>query len=148
MGIVRAETIARARKAVKAGISASRFIADMKAQGLAYRRKDMLADYRTIKGVERVEGALRFVRKGYYPSEDIIATTKWAMAKDYTYRSKVYARAFPEADITMQFVSIQSDRPLTTAEIESESYKAIERKSPKLLEGLERITPWTAIRKI
>ncbi|GAH67403.1 unnamed protein product, partial [marine sediment metagenome] len=69
MGIVRAETIARMRIAFREGVSASRFIRDMKEVGLSYRRTDMLADYRSVAGLERVEGALRYVRKDRYPTE-------------------------------------------------------------------------------
>lgn len=147
MGIVRAETIARMRKAFREGVSASRFIADMKAIGLSYRRTDMFADYRSIAQLERKEGAGRFVRKDYYPTEKSMATVEWKMSKEYMYKVKSQRRLYPDAPITERFVNITSDVPMTRAMVEQEAWERSFSQSP-LLPGEERVfIMWTPIHR-
>lgn len=147
MGIVRAETIARMRGAIREGLSASRFISDMRAIGLSYRRGDMLADWRTEKGVKRVEGALRFVRKGYVPSDRLAEVKTWVMTKEYMYKMRcqsVYAGVPAEKPT---FINIMSNVPRTIESLEEEAWERMFPQSP-LKEGEERIfTAWSAFRE-
>jgi len=147
MAIARATFIAKARVAFKAGISQTSFIRDMKAAGLSYRHTDMLADFRSVSGIAKVEGLLRFVRKGFFPAEKNIATTTWKLPKEFMYKVYIYTRTYPGEPLDKRFISIPADAPLTTAVIEQAAYKAIEKLSPKLLENLEAIVPWTAMRR-
>ncbi|MBA7526373.1 hypothetical protein ES705_18535 [subsurface metagenome] len=127
MAIIRAEVIARMRGAFREGLSASRFIRDMREAGLSYRRADMLGDWRSINELERKEGAMRYIRKDRYPTEKTIAAGE---------------------PITERFVNIMSDVPMTStmieAEVESqwgewERYKA---------EEITQIQTWSAVHKV
>ena len=120
MGIVRAETIARMRGAFRKGVSASRFISDMKVRGLTYRRADMLADWRTVNEIEKKEGLVRFIRKDRYPSKDTIAAVTWEMSQEFMYKVKVQSVIKPGEPIIDKFVNIMSDVPMTPAMIEAE----------------------------
>ena len=148
MGIIRAETIARMRGAFREGLSASRFISDMREVGLSYRRTDMLADWRTINELERKEGVLRYVRKDRYPTEKSIAAVEWAISKEYMYKIKVQSVIRIGEPITERFVNIMSDVPLTPEMIESqveEQWSQWERYAAEEITGLQ---VWSAVHKV
>lgn len=146
MSQVRSEVIARMRPAFRKGVSASTFIASMKAAGLSYRRTDMLADWRESNKIEKVEGLARFVRKGYVPSERVAELEIFAVSKEYMYKVKTESRLRPDAPIISRFVNILSDSPMTVEQIEQqvaerwgewEKYKA---------EELVSLQTWSAFR--
>ena len=148
MAIVRAEVIARMRGAFRKGESASRFIQDMRAKGLGYRRSDMLADWRSVNQLETKKNLLQYVRKDRYPTVKTIAAVTWNMSKEYMYVVKVKSRISPEEPIVERMVNIQRDVPLTPAMIEAqvkmewvgwEKYKE---------EEIVEILPFTAARKV
>jgi len=148
MAIVRAEVIAKARGAFRKGESASRFIQDMRAKGLGYRRSDMLADWRSVNQLETKKNLLQYVRKDRYPTVKNIAAVTWNMSKEYMYVVKVKSRISPEEPIVERMVNIQRDVPLTPAMIEAqvkmewvgwEKYKE---------EEIVEILPFTAARKV
>lgn len=146
MGIIRAETIVRMKGAFKEGLSASRFIADMKSAGLSYRRTDMLADWRSVNELETKEGLLRYVRKDYYPTEKTMASVTWSTSKEYMYKVKVHSRLRPGDPVTDRFVNIMSDKPMTPEMIEAEvaaSWGGWEKYAAEELTGLQT---WTAVR--
>lgn len=146
MGIVRAETIARMAGAFRKGLSAGRFIADMKTKGLSYRRSDMLSDWRSVNELVRKEGAAQFVRKDYFPTEKTMATVEWRMSKEYMYKVKVQAVIKPGEPITERFVNIMSDVPMTPKMIEAEveeRWREQEQYAPEELTGLQ---VWSAVR--
>lgn len=148
MAIVRAEVIARMRGAFREGLSASRFLRDMREAGLSYRRTDMLADYRSVAGLERVEGALRYVRKDRYPTEKTIAAVGWNISKEFMYKIKVQSVLRLGEAITERFINIMSDVPMTPAMVEaevSERWQEWERYAPELITGLQT---WSAVRKV
>lgn len=148
MGIERVEAIARARVAFREGVSASRWILDMRSLGMGYSRTTMLADFRTVNQLERKEGVLRYVRKGYYPAEKSLASVTWAMSKEYMYKVKVQSRITPDAPILDRFVNIMSDRPLTPLEMESQvtqEWGAWERYAEERIVSLQ---VWSAVRRV
>lgn len=120
MGIERAEVIARMRAAFREGLSASRFMTQMRLEGLSYRRTTMLSDWRTVNEIERKEGAMRYVRKDRMPSRAVVATVDWEMSKEFMYKIKTHTRLKPGEPITERFVNIMSDVPLTPQQIESQ----------------------------
>ena len=130
MGVVRAEVVQRMRSAIKAGLSASKFISKMREAGLSYRRTDMLADWRDAGSIQKKEGLARYVRKGYVPSDRIAEIRAWSMSKEYMYkvRSESILRA-GEKPVT-RFVNIMSDRPMTIEEIEEEIWERSFTQSP------------------
>ena len=148
MGIVRAETIARMRGAFRKGLSATRFIKDMAAVGLSYRRTDMLADWRTINELERKEGALRYVRKDRYPTEKTIASVEWGISKEYMYKVQVQSVVRIGEPITERFVNIMSDIPLTPVMLETqvaESWVGWEKYAAEEITGIQ---VWSAVHKV
>lgn len=148
MGIVRAETIAKMRGAIRKGLSASRFITDMRAVGLSYRRTDMLADWRSVAGLEVKEGLLRYIRKDRYPTERSIAAVDWAVSKEYMYKVKVQSVLRLGEPITERFVNIISDVPMTPRMVEAEveeRWGEWEKYAPELVTGIQA---WSAVRKV
>ncbi len=147
MGIIRAETIARMRGAFREGLSASRFIADMKAAGLSYRRTDMLSDWGTINELEKKEGLVRFVRKDRYPTKKVIASVAWEMSQEYMYKIKVQSIIRAGEPITERFVNIMSDVPMTVGIIETElgeRWSEYEKYGKEKIVGMQ---VWSAARK-
>ncbi len=148
MGIVRAETIARMRGAFREGLSPSRFIADMRATGLSYRRTDMLADWRSINELERKEGALRFVRKDRYPTEKSMAAVTWATSKEYMYKVKVWSQIKAGEPMTERFVNIMSDAPMTPTMLEAEVEERWGEWERYSAEEITKLQVWSAVRRV
>ena len=148
MGIVRAETIARMRGAFKEGLSGSRFIADMRSAGLSYRRSDMLADWRTIGQLETKKDLLKYVRKDYYPTAKVYATSTWNLSKEYMYVIKVKTQLRPDEPIVEHIVNIQRDVPLTPAMIEEQLIIERAKEEKYLGETMLEIVPFMAVRRI
>lgn len=130
MGIVRAEVIARMRGAFKVGVSASRFIGDMRVAGLSYRRSDMLADWREVNELATKEGLARYVRKGYVPAERSAELKAWALSKEYMYKVRSETVLYPGAPVVTRFVNIMSDAPMTVEAIEQEVWERSFTQSP------------------
>ena len=148
MGVVRAETIARMRIALRKGLSASRFIKDMRAVGLSYRRTDMLSDWRSVGQVEKKEGLLRYIRKDRYPTETTIAAVDWQISREYMYKVKVQSVVRAGEPITERFVNIMSDIPMTPDMLErqvEEQWGEWERYAAEEITGIQ---PWSAVHKV
>lgn len=147
-GEIRAEVVARARAAFREGLSASRFITEMRAEGLGYRRTTMLADWRSVGEIEKKADAFKYVRKDYYPSKAVMAQVEWAMSREFMYKVKVQSRIRPDEPITERFVNIMQDRPLTRAEVEAMAWELVKEQSPKKLGQVVSLTGWTAVQRI
>lgn len=147
-GQKRSEVILRAKKAFQEGISASRFITDMRGRGLSYRRTDMLSDFRSVNEMERKADAFRFVRKDYYATEKTMASVTWQMAKEFMYKLKVQSRLTPDAPIKERFININSDTPLTRGGVEAAAWEYIGEQSPDKRKQVEKILGWTAVQRI
>lgn len=147
-GQKRSEVIVRARKAFREGISATRFMIDMRARGLSYRRTDMLSDWRTVNELERKADAFKYVRKEYYPTERTMAQVAWKLSHEFMYVVQVRSRITPDAPITDRNINIQSDKPLTRGQVELEAWEEIRKKYPAEIGQVEKVTPWTAMQRI
>lgn len=148
MSLIRATVIAKMRGAIREGVSASAFIRTMRDAGMSYRRTDMLSDWRSVTGVERVDGVARYVRKDYYPTAAVYASVDWKLSKEFMYKVKVQSRVSPTEPITERMVNVMSDNPLTPREIEEQVqdwYGVTESLPPELLVSL---SVWTAVRKV
>jgi len=148
MGVVRSETIARMRGAFREGLSASRFIADMKAVGLSYRRTDMLSDWRSVNEVEVKSGLMKYIRKDRYPTEKTIAAVQWELSKEFMYKVRVKSITSPGEPIAERFVNIMSDVPLTPGMVEAEVEEAWGEWENYTPETITEIQPWSAVRKV
>ncbi len=148
MGIVRAEVIAKMRGAFRSGKTASRFLTDMKAAGLSYRRTDMLSDWRSVNQLERKEGAIRNVRRDRYPTAKTMAQVEWGLSKEFMYKVKVQSVIKAGEPMTERFVNIMSDIPLTPSMIEAEVEKAWAEWERYAAEEITGLQVWSAVRKV
>jgi len=122
-GSVRAEVLQRMAKAFGEGLSASKFIVQMRAAGLTYRRTDMLADWRGVNEIKSKEGLTKYVRKDRFPTAAIIAQVPWKLSREFMYKVKVWTQTRPGEPITSRFVNIVTDKPLTVGQAEEEVYQ-------------------------
>lgn len=148
MPLKRATVIAKMRGAFRKGVSASRFLSDMKTAGLSYRRTDMLADWRSINQLEVKEGLLRFVRKDRYPTEKTMAAVTWQTSKEYMYKIKVQSVIRIGEPVTERFVNIISDVPMTPAMVEAEVEKQWGEWERYAAEEITGLQVWSAVRKV
>jgi len=148
MSIIRAEVIAKMRGAFREGLSATKFIKDMTAVGLSYRRGDMLADWRSVNELEVKEGLARFIRKDRYPTEKTMAAVTWATSQEYMYKVKVQSVIRAGEPITERFVNILSNVPMTPGMVESqveEQWQEWEKYAAEEIVGLQT---WSAVHKV
>ena len=148
MGIDRAEVIARMRGALQSGLTATRFIKDMKAKGLSYRRTQMLSDWRSVNQLETKKELFRYVRKDYLPSPRVMAAVSWQLSQEFMYKVRVQSRLSPGEPLTERFVNIMSDVPLTPGGVELAVIEEWAKWEKYQKEALETITPVTAIRRV
>lgn len=147
-GEKRAEVILRAKGAFQQGLSASSFLADMKRQGLSYRRTDMLSDWRSVNELERKAEAFKYVRKDYFPSVKSIAQVDWDMAHEFMYKLKVQAQREPGQPLTEAYINIESDIPLTREMVEAKAWEMIGEQSPDKQKQVKRIIGTTAVQRV
>ena len=147
-GEKRSAVILRAKLAFKKGQSASKFITDMKARGLSYRRTDMLADFRSVNELETKADRYKYVRKDRTPTANVIAQVDWELSREFMYKVKIMSRTAPGEPLTERFVNIMQDRPMTPAEVEGLTWSMIGQQSPKLQSQVISVTPWTAIQRV
>ena len=148
MSLARAESIARARKYIREGVSASRWIASMKELGISYRRTEMLADYREVLELEKKTGLARFVRKGYVPADKAAELHAWEMSAEYMYTLRSTRIARPGAPPEITYVNLMSDVPLTVEAIETEAWERSFGQSPPAPGEEREFLLETAIRRV
>ena len=147
-GQKRSAVILRAKIAFGQGVSASKFISDMKVRGLSYRRTDMLSDFRSVNELERKADAFKYVRKDRMPTAKVIAQVDWGLSAEYMYKVKIQSRSRPGEPIIERFVNIMQDRPRTPGEIEALAWTLIQQQSPKLQAQVVAVTAWTVLQKV
>lgn len=148
MSLARAESIARARKLIREGVSASRWVADMKALGISYRRTEMLSDYREVLELEKKTGLARYVRKGYVPAEKSAELHAWEMSAEYMYTVRSTRIARPGDPPVVTYVNIMSDTPLTVEAIETQAWERSFGQSPPAPGEEREFLLETAIRRL
>ncbi len=148
MGIERAQVLLRMKAAIREGQSASRFITSMRAEGLGYRRQTMLSDWRSVTGVAKKEGTARYVRKDFKPTAKVVADVTWDLSREFMTKVKVHVRTRPGEPITERFVNIMSDVALTPNQIEESVLENLEEWSDSIPGVVERVTPWTILRRV
>jgi len=147
-GAVRSTVIASMRDAFRKGQAANKFIAQMKAKGLSYRRSTMLADWRSVNEVERKEGQMRHIRKDYFPAERSLAAVEWSLSQEYMYKVKTLSRIRPDEPIVERFVNILSDTPLTPRQVEQQVYSRWGEWEKYQGESLSELVVWSAYRRV
>ncbi len=144
----RAAVIGLMRGAFKRGQSASAFLRDMRAKDLTYRRTDMLGDWRSVNELERKSGAMRSVRRDYFPSNKAIAQVEWELSDEYMFKVKVQSRLSPGEPLQERFVNIMSDHPMTPAMVEQAVTEKWAEWEDYTAEAIENMVVWTAVRKV
>jgi len=148
MSIKRANVIALMRGAFRRGQSAGSFIRDMRVKDLTYRRTDMLADWRSVNELERKEGAMQYVRKGYFPTKAVIAQVEWKLSQEFMYKVKVSSRLSPDVPMTERFINIMSDVPMTPEQVEQMLIQKWSDYEQYTAEAIEKVTVWSAVRRV
>ncbi len=108
-------------KAFKSGITGGRFYNLMKTKGLGYNKSQFLGDWRTKFDIESKKDALKYVRKDRLPSPLHMAEVPWKYDKEYVYKVQTWSRIHPDFPLVEKVGTIQSDKPLTPAEVEEET---------------------------
>jgi len=150
MGIAgRGVIIAKMRKAFAAGQTAASFIAEQREAGARlYRRTTLLADWRSVAGIEAQKDRLKYVRRDYYPAVTEMAESTWGWFKEFNYKMRVFARTSPGEPLVERFVTIQSDVPLTPREMESQVFDKWSGWEEYGAEELVTVEPFVAIRRV
>ncbi len=144
----RSEFIARARIAVRRGMSQAAFLRQAQDKGYSLRRQRMQAEWRNITGVEIKQDRFKYVRKDRMPTAAVIAQVDWSLSREYMYKVKILSRTRPGEPILERFVNIMQDRPRTPGEIEALAWTLIQKQSPKLQAQVVSITPWTVLQRV
>ncbi len=118
----RPTAIMRMPQAIAKGLTPTKFLSQLKLQGLGYRKQRFLADWRNVSGTEKRKDALKFVRRDRRPPMALIADVDWNMSQEYMYKVRAFVRTQPGEPLTERMVNIPSDRPLTPSEVEAEVY--------------------------
>ena len=119
----RSTAILKMPDAIARGLTASAFIKELKAEGIGYRRTNMLADWRSVAGIEAKKDVVKYVRRDRRPSVKAIADVEWELSKEFMYKVKVTMLTEPDEPMTERFVNIMHDKLLTPAQIEEQVYR-------------------------
>lgn len=147
-GQKRSEFIARARIAVRKGMSQAAFIRQATDKGYSLRRQRMLAEWRNITGVETKKDRLKYVRKDRMPSAAVIAQVDWALSQEYMYVLKMRTQTRPGEPIFEQNINIMSDRPLTPGEVEEQAWLMVQEQPPEKYGRVISLMPWAVVQRI
>ena len=115
----RPTAILRMPQAIARGLTPTKFLSQLKLQGLGYRKQRFLADWRNVSGTEKRRDALKFVRRDRRPPMAAIADVDWNMSQEYMYKVRAWVRKSPGEPLTERLVNIPSDNPMTPAEVEA-----------------------------
>lgn len=149
MAIERGPIIARMYAAAKAGWTAAKFIAETREAGFRlYRRTDLLRDWRSVAGIEEKKDRLKYVRRDYFPKITEMAESTWGWAKEFNYKMRVFTEISPGEPLIDHFATIQSDVPLTPAQMESQTFAKWSVWQSWMGERLVKVEPVVAIRRI
>ena len=96
------------------------------AFGKSIRRSTLLDVIRGIKGIEKANVQLKFIRKDRLPNVDRIPEAITRIRRNFSYKVKVEGH-FIDTDIAhTEYINISSDINLTIAQIEAKALEAME----------------------
>lgn len=116
----RPTAIMKMPQAIAKGLTSTKFLAQLKVQGLGYRKQRFLADWHNVAGTEKRKDAFKYVRRDRRPPMAALADVDWEMSQEYMYKVRAFVRTSPGEPLTERMVNIPSDRALTPAEVEAE----------------------------
>lgn len=147
LGLRRAIGILTISDAVKRGLNRTAWIKEMQAKDLGYRKTIMLADWRSITAEEAKKDRLKYVRKDRYPTAKEYVMTEWPWKEEWAYKMKVRTVVRPGEPIQERFVIIESNKPLTPAEMEQQVWGRWGEWEKYAPERLKEVTPFIAYRR-
>jgi hypothetical protein len=118
----RPTAILKMPQAIAQGMSATKFLSQLKTQGMGYRKQRFLADWRSVSGQETKKDVFKYVRKDRRPSMASMADVEWEMNQEYMFKVRANFRTSPEEPLQERFVNIPSDRPMSPQEVEAEVF--------------------------
>lgn len=148
MPVERSVVLLRMKKAQALGQSASAFIRKMDTEGLSYRRTTMLSDWRNVGNIEKKEGAYRYIRKDYRPTQAIAQVKDWKLSREFMHKAQVAQRLRPGEPITTRFINVMADKPLTPRELEQAVLENLPDYKDSIPGIVERVVPWTLIQRV
>jgi len=120
LGLRRAVAMKLMPKAFKSGMSASSFSQLLRFKDLQYRRTTMLSDWRTVNEIEAKKDVMKYIRKDRLPSPRLMIEEPWKYSKEYVYKADTWSRTRPDEPFEERTVTLLSDKPLTSREIEEQ----------------------------
>jgi len=149
MGVERAELLLLMKKAYRQKQSGTSLYWDLRAKGRVIRKSDFFSDWRGVTQTEAKAGLMRYVRRGYYPTEKTIAAVPWEkLTSEYMYKVKVKSRLEPGKPMAERFVNIMSDVPMTGRMVEQAVVEKWKDWEDYTAEAIEEIIPWTVYRQV
>ncbi len=115
----------------------------LKKEGLGYRRKDFLLDWRQFAGTERKRNPLKAIPKKYKPTWDTIQMSETMQAAKLHYSYKITGYDTFTGKQTEEWITVASDQVLTMQQAEEEAKRLLERyKSELIIEtiGIDSVT--------
>jgi len=120
LGLRRAIAMKLMPKAFKAGQSVSSFRQVLRAKDLQYRWSTVLSDWRTVNEIEAKKDVMKYIRKDRLPSPRLMIEEPWKYSKEYVYKADTWSRTRPDEPFEERTVTLLSDKPLTSREIEEQ----------------------------
>jgi len=115
------------RSGVSRGLTAAATIRTLAAEGLTYRRTDMLADFREWAQVPVKTDRVKAVRKDYRPSRELFIDTTGKQLRAFRYQVTVDIYN-PESKERLKYTTnVTSDKQMTIGEVEAEALEPIKR---------------------
>jgi len=147
-GRERAESVLRMKQALTRGLSFNAFYRSAQEKGISYRRIDMMSEWRSQGELKKKEGLLKYVRKDYMPSAELVKAESWKMSKEYMYKVKVETRLRPGIKPVEQFVNVISDNPLTVRGVEQRAVELWRVWYPTKVDEITKMVVETGIRRV
>ena len=147
LGLKRAIGILTVADAYKRGLNRTGWIKELRAKGLGYRKTVMLADWRSITGEEIKKDRLKYVRKDRYPTSKDYVAAEWPWKEEWAYKMKVRTVVRPDEPVQERFVIIESNKPLTPAEMEAQTWSRWGEWEKYAPERLKEVLPYIAYRR-
>lgn len=144
----RPSAILKIPEAIARSLTVEGFIRELKDLGLSYRRTLMLADWRSVAGIEAKKDLIKYVRKDRIPTARVMADVEWDVSQEYMYKCKTWSQLRPDEPLTERFVNILSDVPMTPSEIEQQVYVRWGEWERYSAEALQRVQIQAAYHKI
>lgn len=126
-GIARAAFNAALPSFVRGGLSANAAIREFKSMGMkTFRRKDMLAMFRQQTGIAKMENVVKFIRKEFLPSKDVMVVASTPMKREYLYKMELDVYDDDGNFLETKYTSLMNDELMTPSDLEDAAQDAMQ----------------------